>query len=89
MYDSLMNNDDHEEESQGVKEDVFKKLKVIKIRSKKQYSKDDTCSIWLANYGYGHQIVKLPCKHDFHVKWVKKWFEKKSSCPKCRKDLNE
>ncbi|CAI2374613.1 unnamed protein product [Moneuplotes crassus] len=89
LYDSLVGNEEEEEVKDGVKEDIMKKFKIVTIRSKKEYSKDDTCPICLSNYGYGHKIIKLPCKHFFHEKCVKEWFSKKSSCPKCRKDLNE
>ena len=67
LYDAIGDIDgDEEVENQGVKKDVMKKLKVITIKSKKQYAKDDVCSICLSNYGYGQKIIKLPCKHDFH-----------------------
>ena len=81
--------DDEDEEKTGVKEEIMKKFKVLTIRNKKLIQNEESWSIWLNNYGYGHKIIKLPCKHDFHVDWVKKWFEKNSSCPKCRKDLNK
>uniref|UniRef100_A0A7S3JI02 RING-type domain-containing protein n=1 Tax=Euplotes harpa TaxID=151035 RepID=A0A7S3JI02_9SPIT len=71
------------------KEDIMKKLKTIKIATKKQFEKDDTCSICLCNYAIGHKVVKLSCTHMFHVKCVKQWFDKKQTCPKCRKDLSK
>lgn len=66
LYDALGDNDE-EEEKDGVKKDILKKLKVMTIKSKKDYEKDDQCSICLSNYGYNHKIMKLPCKHYFHM----------------------
>ena len=67
----------------------MKKFKEIKISNKKQFEKEDTCPICLCNYEIGHKIVKLKWNHAFHVKWVKKWFENNSSCPKWRADMNK
>ena len=67
----------------------MKKLKIVKITNTKQYEKDDTWPIWLTNYAIGHKIVKLKWNHSFHADWVKKWFEKSSSCPKWRADMNK
>ena len=77
------------EDRKGVREEIMKNLNIYKIINNKQFKKDDAWSIWLLNYSIGNKIVKLKWKHDFHIDWVKKWFETNSTWPKWRADLNE
>ena len=39
----------------------------------------------LFNINIGH---KLPCDHIFHYKCIKKWIEKKETCPYCRTEID-
>lgn len=48
---------------------------------------DTMCSICFDNYENDEEVRILPCKHYFHEKCIKKWFEKKLVCPLCNKGV--
>lgn len=50
------------------------------------------CPICLCNFNNNSQLVKLPCKHYFHMQCVRRWMEvcpsQVFSCPLCRQPIN-
>ena len=52
-------------------------------------SSDITCSICLTDIKPNETFFETNCKHIFHDKCIKPWFEKSSQCPNCRKKLFE
>ena len=36
-------------------------------------------------YSKYKKFIILPCKHNFHQKCIKKWFQQSPTCPLCRK----
>ena len=75
----------NEEQKRGLSKDDIKKLKLFTWKKTKK--EDDICSICLVAAKKGDQVYELVCKHIFHVKCIKPWFEKSSVCPNCRRDL--
>ena len=47
---------------------------------------ENICSICLLELK--NDIIKLDCQHIFHDKCIKKWREKKNTCPICRNLIN-
>jgi len=47
------------------------------------------CPICISNFSKGQIIYKLPCNHIMHKDCLQPWLQKVSSCPLCRKDLND
>ncbi|KAJ1479646.1 hypothetical protein T484DRAFT_1628281, partial [Baffinella frigidus] len=38
-------------------------------------------------YEEGHELVMLPCQHEFHAACVKSWLHRSPTCPSCRHEL--
>ncbi|KAL6627388.1 hypothetical protein ACP70R_031114 [Stipagrostis hirtigluma subsp. patula] len=45
---------------------------------------DGTCVICLEEYKDKDSLGVLKCSHDFHADCIKKWLQKKNSCPVCK-----
>lgn len=48
---------------------------------------DLLCPICLSEFIVGETIKILPCKHFYHRLCIDKWFERKLTCPKCKRDI--
>jgi len=46
-----------------------------------------SCSICQCNYEVNEKYIILPCLHRFHNACVSTWFEKKSTCPICKRKV--
>ncbi|XP_059277820.1 probable E3 ubiquitin-protein ligase RHB1A [Lycium ferocissimum] len=44
----------------------------------------ETCAICLLEYKDENTISTLQCGHEFHSGCIKKWLQRKKSCPFCR-----
>ena len=44
---------------------------------------NDECNICLDTYRKGQTIIILNCGHKYHRNCLKKWFQKKRTCPIC------
>jgi hypothetical protein len=49
------------------------------------------CSICLCEFDSGDVITELPCHadHKFHSRCVNKWLIASTTCPLCKKDVEE
>ncbi|XP_052790536.1 uncharacterized protein LOC128224650 [Mya arenaria] len=72
--------------NRGMTENDIKKLPCRKYNSIGN-SGEDSCSICLSEFKTGCDLVKLPCKHDFHKDCVTEWLKTNGSCPVCRHDV--
>ena len=55
------------------------------IKSEKAKKVDGSlCSICIAKFKVGDEIVRLKCKHHFHKACVVPWFKDNNTCPNCR-----
>ena len=66
--------------------DIFTKS----IHYQNNMSKTD-CSICMENFIHNEKIREINCNCNsiYHQKCITQWFEKKCSCPLCRKSLDE
>ena len=67
--------------------EAAKKLNLKIYQSVKTVNKDEACPICFDTFENDCGVLQLPCKHVFHYDCVMKWFEKNSTCPKCRSDI--
>ena len=77
-----------EREINGVSEEEFKHLKIIKVHENnvtKFEHTEGTCSICWENLNIGEEvrIMMCPGRHYFHRKCIDKWLKFKRSCPYC------
>ena len=85
MYQDLLDADGDEEEKTGISEEQIKKFPMKFIKTEKQLKEfEDPCVICLSEYKLKSKVLTLRCKHNFHFKCIKKWFEGNTNCPKCR-----
>ena len=59
------------------------KLKIIKLKS------SENCSICFEDIILEENLYQIPCRHNFHIKCINEWIEKKDTCPLCRSNLFE
>ncbi len=45
------------------------------------------CPVCQEDYNHGENLVRLPCKHEYHNDCVKPWLAKHNSCPMCREQI--
>jgi hypothetical protein len=45
------------------------------------------CSICLAEYTDGEQVIMLPCQHMYHRPCVVEWLVRRPECPLCKQDV--
>ena len=68
----------------------FDKLVHIVVDSSTTDSYSDQCNICLDNCELGQTIIRLNCKHYFHIECIKAWLTKQSTkCPICRQEVVE
>merc|ERR1711907_184795 len=46
-----------------------------------------SCTVCLAEFEAGDEVLEMPCKHVFHKNCLLPWLNKKPSCPLCRNSL--
>jgi len=60
----------------------------LKSQDLNQNQKDESCAICLCEFE-NNKGTELPnCKHLFHEECIKRWIERKSTCPLCTKIIN-
>ena len=63
-------------------------LKPRTVTSNDEVNLLNECTICLEKYIKKEKIIELPCKHNFHAKCIKEWFEKDNkSCHNCRENI--
>lgn len=65
---------------------------LVKLHPTTVQSDDDVtaCPICLGTYQKGEEIIYLPvCSHRFHSHCIMEWFQNKSTCPECRRNIEE
>lgn len=45
------------------------------------------CSVCLAEYMEGDELMMLPCQHAYHKVCVSEWLQRQSQCPLCKQDV--
>ena len=47
----------------------------------------DECVICAETIVIGDNLHRLECKHEFHVKCIRRWFVTRNKCPLCRAEI--
>ena len=47
------------------------------------------CAICQCQYEVDEKYIILPCLHRFHTECVTTWFERKNTCPICKRKVGE
>jgi hypothetical protein len=69
--------------------DTWMIFKLKKKAYKEGQGFDKECTICFEEFKSKEEVLQTPCKHIFHQKCIKPWFEKVSKCPNCRAKVNE
>ena len=67
-------------------------LKATTFRLKpNEFSSDEECSIWFAEFQSDQNIIRLPCdeKHYFHQECIIEWVGRKSNWPLCKAQITK
>ncbi len=75
-----------------LKKQLFKELDEFQYKNKDKFNDaitEDECPICLSKYRITDKIKELPCRHIFHKKCLKKWFERSDNCPLCKFDIKD
>jgi hypothetical protein len=57
-------------------------------KHKRDSNEEVNCSICLENFKLNDNVIKLPCKHEFHPECLNGWLKNKSTCPMCRCEID-
>jgi hypothetical protein len=71
---------------------LFKELDEFQYKNKDKFNDaitEDECPICLCKYKITDKIKELPCRHIFHKKCLKQWFQRSDSCPICKFDIKD
>ncbi|KAG0554415.1 hypothetical protein M758_12G092900 [Ceratodon purpureus] len=86
-------NDDHEEQTQGLKSDAVDK----NAPSSKTFPRvesalsmlddDDVCPTCLDEYTEENPRITTACGHNYHLSCIYEWMERSNRCPVCDKEM--
>lgn len=54
---------------------------------RKEHPMHHKCSICLAPFELGDELILLPCFHRYHRQCIFHWFDGKRTCPICMKEV--
>jgi len=60
---------------------------VASRQSRDRHWERNGCSICLAEYFDGEQVIQLPCQHIYHRPCVVEWLVRRPMCPLCKQDV--
>jgi hypothetical protein len=49
----------------------------------------DTCPTCLEDFVLDEEVIRLPCKHQYHGDCIIPWLKRSVYCPKCHDDIRE
>jgi len=88
LYERVLGAMEPEEDKDSpTRPDIILKLPMVKIDAAQVDSKESCCICFL-DYDLDENVMKLPCEHLYHKDCILNWFKIRSTCPKCRLDLN-
>jgi len=62
-------------------------VKNLEIFTPSDEQQTQQCPVCIGYFTKEDRIVRLPCRHTFHVACILPWLEKTNSCPVCRFEL--
>jgi hypothetical protein len=85
-------NNKKNDEKDKIRKQLIKEFDEFQYKNKDKFGDtftDDECPICIMKYKVADKIKVLPCKHIFHKKCIKKWLDKKDTCPLCNFDIKK
>lgn len=65
----------------------YQPLYRIVLEEKESALLNETCSVCLDTFQENDKYIKLPCKHTFHKRCVRRWLRQHNTCPLCRETI--
>lgn len=77
---------------------IVQQLLLLSIKPKRGVKLEETCAVCLNDLEEETEaeeeaetaeegVIVMPCDHLFHASCISRWFEKKFSCPLCRREI--
>jgi hypothetical protein len=85
LIEEFLRNDPNEYGPAPASEEAINKLQQVQYHPEGAEIK--CCPVCQEDYHHGENLVRLPCKHEYHNDCVKPWLAKHNSCPMCREQI--
>ena len=66
---------------------VFATTADVENQRSPRHTPEACCSVCLADYVEGDELMMLPCQHAYHKVCVTQWLQRQSQCPLCKQDV--
>jgi len=83
--EEFLRNDPNNHGPAPASEEAINKLEQVQYNAEGAEIK--CCPVCQEDYNQGENLVRLPCKHEYHGDCVKPWLNKHNSCPMCRQQI--
>nr|XP_014718472.2 LOW QUALITY PROTEIN: E3 ubiquitin-protein ligase RLIM-like [Equus asinus] len=80
----LLNEDDYQ--STGL---TVAQTDNLALRSFSENNPSKSCSICITEYTEDSELCILPCSHEYHVHCITRWLAENSTCPICRREVED
>jgi len=85
LVEEFLRNDPNNYGPAPASEEAINKLEQVQYNAEGAEIK--CCPVCQEDYNHGENLVRLPCKHEYHNDCVKPWLAKHNSCPMCRQQI--
>ncbi|KAK9872686.1 hypothetical protein WA026_018820 [Henosepilachna vigintioctopunctata] len=88
-YEELLDLDERLENPRGLDKQKIESLGSFKFNVDRHQGNQTSCVVCMFEFEPSQLIRMLPCSHEFHAECIDKWFQTKTSCPICRKNVSD
>ncbi|KAK9872683.1 hypothetical protein WA026_018817 [Henosepilachna vigintioctopunctata] len=88
-YDELLDLDEGLENPRGLAKQKIESLVSFKFNVDRHQGNQTSCVVCMFAFEPSQLIRRLPCSHEFHANCIDEWFQTKTSCPICRKNVSD
>ncbi|KAK9872684.1 hypothetical protein WA026_018818 [Henosepilachna vigintioctopunctata] len=86
-YEELLRLDAGLENPRGLGKQKIESLVSFKFNVDRHQGNQISCVVCMFEFEPTQLIRMLPCSHEFHAECIDEWFQTKTSCPICRKNV--